>query len=160
LARFYISSTVLERTRECFEKWGEYSLEFIVLWGGYRTSEGDYIVTTCYIPEQHSSPILSRVTEKAMGDLLAKLYSMGQILIAQLHTHPPGISHPSRIDEEGLAVHYEGFIYIIVPNYGLADWDLTDCSIYEYKEGCLKPLSQEEIRNRFITLSHMVEVGS
>ena len=159
LATFYISSTVLEHTKRCFEKWGKRSLECIILWGGYKTSGGDYIVTTCYILEQYRSPILSRVKKKAMEELLAKLHLAGQVLIAQVHTHPPGIVHPTKIDEEGLAVHYDGFIYIIVPNYGLTAWDLPSCSICECREGHLRPLSREEIRDRFIVLDHEVAVS-
>ena len=69
MATFYISSAVLEHTKRCFEKWGKRSLECIILWGGYKTSGGDYIVTTCYILEQYRSPILSRVKKKAMEEL-------------------------------------------------------------------------------------------
>lgn len=159
MTRFYISSAVLEHTKKCFEKWGKRSLECIILWGGYKTLERDHIVTTCYIPEQYRSPTLSRVKEKAMEEFLAKLYSTRQVLVAQVHTHPPGIFHPTKIDEEGLAVHYEGFIYIIVPNYGLTTWDLLDCSICEYKEGRLRSLSRDEIKNRFIILDHRVIVS-
>lgn len=160
MVNFYISPLVLKATEKVLKRWGKRSLESLVLWGGRRTQNGDYCVVTCYFPRQHRFSAYVEVEEWAMREVLSQLYLRKQMLVAQVHTHPPGITHPSGIDRSRVPIHRDGFIHIIVPNYGLMPLEnLLHCSVYEYAiGGRWRPLSASEIKERFIIDDHEVEV--
>jgi len=160
MVNFYISPLVLKATDKYLKRGGKRSLESLVLWAGRRTQNGDYCVVTCYFPSQHHFPAYVEVEEWAMREVLSQLYLRKQILVAQIHTHPPGITSPSETDRLRVSIHREGFIHIIVPNYGLIPLEsLLHCSVYEYETGeRWRPLSAGEIKERFIIDDHEVDV--
>lgn len=157
---FYISPPVLKVTEKILKTWGERSLESLVLWGGRRTQDDDYCVVTCYCPRQHRFSVYVEVEAWAMHEVLSQLYLRKQMLVAQVHSHPPGITHPSGIDRSRVPIHRDGFIHIIVSNYGLMPLkNLLHCSVYEYAiGGRWRPLSAGEIKERFIIDDHAVDV--
>jgi len=159
MANFYIASSVLRVTEDYLRAWGRKSLESLVLWGGRETAEGDYSVVTCYIPKQQHLGASVEVEENSMQEILSQLYHRKQALVAQVHTHPPGILHLSDIDRVRVPIHREGFIHIIVPDYCTRPLDdLLRCLVYEYlREYLWRPLASEEIRERFIIDDHKVE---
>jgi len=160
ITNFYVSSLVLEATERSLRRWGKHSLESLVLWGGRRTQNEDYCVMTCYFPKQHHFSVYVEVEEWAMREVLSQLYLRKQMLVAQVHTHPAGITYPSEIDRSRVPIHRDGFIHIIVPNYGLLPLEnLLHCSVYEYAiGGRWQVLSADEIKERFIIDDHEVEI--
>ncbi|MDI6847013.1 MAG: hypothetical protein QMD23_02635 [Candidatus Bathyarchaeia archaeon] len=117
-------------------------------------------MVTCYFPKQRRFSAYVEVEEWAMREVLSQLYLRKQMLVAQVHTHPPGITHPSGTDKLRVPIHCDGFIHIIVSNYGLKPLEnLLYCSVYEYAiGGRWRPLSTGEIKERFIIDDHEVEV--
>jgi len=160
MVNFYISHLVVEATEGYLRAWGEHSLESLVLWSGRKTVEGDYCVITCYIPKQQRSSAFVEVEEESMREILSQLYVRKQVLVGQVHTHPPGIIHPSAVDRIRAPIHREGFVHIIVPNYCTQPLEnLLQCSVYEYMGAYQwRPLGVDEIKERFIIDNSQVEI--
>ena len=66
---------------------------------------------------------------------MAKLVSIATDLrlqiVGQVHTHPMKAAH-SDGDEDGANIRFEGFISIVVPNYGAALPDFTGSAVYVF----------------------------
>lgn len=147
-------------TERNLKEWGSRSREALVLWGAHEIREGDYGVVTCYIPKQHRFSDLVEVEEEGMHKVLSQVYLWKQRIVALVHSHPPGVIHPSKIDRVKIPIHFEGFILIVVPNYCSAPFlDLAQCSIYEYRGSMhWRPLGSDEIEERFIIEDYEIEV--
>jgi proteasome lid subunit RPN8/RPN11 len=68
-------------------------------------------------------------------------------IVAQVHTHPEQAFH-SDGDEEGANIRFDGFVSIVIPNYGAALPSLSDSAIYIFSRAKgweLLPLSSLRI---------------
>jgi hypothetical protein len=73
------------------------------------------------------------------------------VLIAELHTHPPGAGGQNDIDAAHAAAPYPGFVTIVVPNFASPILhDLRRCHVYEYvRDNSWRTLDALEIEKKF-----------
>ncbi|MFB6077128.1 MAG: hypothetical protein ABEK12_03290, partial [Candidatus Nanohaloarchaea archaeon] len=80
-------------------------------------------------------------------------------VLAQVHSHP-GVARHSPVDEEKAVSFHEGFVSIVVPDFGETPvYDLRDCGVYVYSatDGW-RLLDDDEIKDRFVIEETVLEV--
>ena len=89
-----------------------------------------------------------------------ELRDRDQVLIAELHSHPPGAGGQNAVDAANGATTYRGFLTIVVPNFANPQfYDLRRAHVYEYEEaGRWRTLTPDEIQRRFIIDDTFVSV--
>lgn len=60
-------------------------------------------------------------------------------IIGQVHTHPGDAFH-SDGDEDGANIRFEGFVSVVIPDYGASLPDLTGAAAYVFMAGAWRPL--------------------
>lgn len=150
--RYYVPLAVLEATDRVMRRFGLERRECYVWWGGYFTADGDAQVLTAICPEVPTT--FGRV-HLGLGELTllhAELRALDQVLLVELHTHPPGAGGQNEVDAAHAAATYAGFISIVVPDFAEPRFhDLRRTYVYEYLiGGRWRQLDAEEIQARFV----------
>jgi hypothetical protein len=129
-----------------------YSVERYVWWGGYFTLDGDAQIVTALSAETRTSYGNIHLSAAQLQGLQSKLRALDQVLIAELHTHPPGAGGQNNVDAAHPAATYPGFVTIVVPDFAQPRfYDLSACHVYEYILNLRwRHLGVAEVRNRFI----------
>lgn len=149
---YYIPISVMEATNKILQQAGYNEKECYVWWGGYFTSDGEAQVVTALYPEIVTEFGCVHLDIHALSSLHNQLRSQDQVLLAELHTHPPGAGGQNEVDASNPAVTYPGFISIIVPEFAFPRfYDLRNTYIYEYVDSnSWHRLNSTEIQNRFV----------
>jgi hypothetical protein len=132
-SRFDVPSAVLDETVEALREAGRDGLEAMVTWAGRR--QGDIVaVTRTIVPRQTSyrtaDGLLVLVDGDALFALNRDLYSRGELLVAQVHSHGEDAYHSDTDDHLSL-VTLLGALSVVVPTFakdgrsGFADWYWT-----------------------------------
>lgn len=134
------------------QKLGHEGRECYVWWGGYFTSQGDAQVVTGLWPKVPSSFGRVELPATVLAALQSRLRTLDQVLLVELHTHPPGAGGQNETDAENAAATYVGFISIVAPDFAFpALHDLRDCYVYEYvAKHRWRTLDVSEIEERFL----------
>lgn len=108
--------------------------EGIVLWRGTVESHMVGRVTAAIVPEQTalSSAFTGHVTVplEARSRITRQLDQLGEVLLAQVHSHPADAFH-SDVDDQHSIVLHKGALSIVVPNFGaVAFEDLSETETY------------------------------
>lgn len=119
---FTIPRRLLEHTVEVLRTRGEEGLEAFVVWGGVVRQGGTEIVfRSGLVPAQegHATPdgLLVTVSGKSLFDVNRQLYERGELLAAQVHSHPTDAYHSDTDDCHSL-VTLTGALSIVVPSFG------------------------------------------
>jgi len=151
IRQVYVPTAVLQATSAFMQRHGEEDRECYVWWGGAHTQEGHAYVTTAFCPEVPSSRGRVHLERERLSELHGALRQHDQILIAELHTHPPGAGGQNEVDAANAAATYPGFISMVVPNFAAPHlFDLRKVHVYEYEsEGRWKTLTAAEIESLF-----------
>ena len=138
-----------------------YEVERSVWWGGYFSTEGDAQVVTALGAETRTSYGKVHLTAPQLQALQSKLRALDQILIAELHTHPPGAGGQNCVDAAHPAAIYPGFITIVVPDFAQPCFhDLSACHVYEYISNLRwRQLNAAAIREYFIVEESGIRVA-
>ncbi|MHC4398742.1 MAG: hypothetical protein ACYTG0_03590 [Planctomycetota bacterium] len=133
ILRFYLPLAVVEVTNHVMRQFGDQQRECYVWWGGYFTPEGAAQVVSAYCPSIHTD--YGRI-ELDMSDFHAlhhELRTRDQVLLIELHTHPPGAGGQNEIDAAHPAAPYRGYVSVVVPDFAYPCFrDLRHCYVYEY----------------------------
>ena len=117
---FVIPVHVLRDTLEFLRNVGRDGFEGFVLWGGRRISQDRFVFCSALIPKQHAmrteSGLLVVVEGLALFEVNRQLHSRGEILAAQVHSHPTRAYHSST-DDEFPMVTLLGALSIVVPDF-------------------------------------------
>ena len=102
--------------------------EAVLLWVGVR-NDAHARVRRIVVPEFTSTRLHFEVTLEERIALASALAAEGEMVLAQLHTHPGPAFHSNADDRFALPRH-TGAISIVVPDFA-ADWngDLEDASV-------------------------------
>ena len=102
--------------------------EAVLLWVGVR-NDAHARVKRIVVPEFTSTWQYFEVSLDVRSVLAGALAAEGEMVLAQLHTHPGPAFH-SRADDRFALPRHTGAISIVVPNFA-ADWngDLEDVSV-------------------------------
>ena len=172
--RIYILHFILEKSAKYLQKLGERGHESLLFWAGIEIGSSGF-VTTCIYPPRVSVPSISfhpfppihplhsqtlslpvPSTYMSLEDgarMISEMRKRGLYLIAQIHSHPGSAFH-SAIDDTHAFALYEGFLSIVVPNFGKEGMDpLSKCAIYRCEaDGKFRRLTEEEINDTFVVL--------
>ncbi|HEX7889450.1 MAG TPA: hypothetical protein VF522_08835 [Ramlibacter sp.] len=111
---------------------GKVKLEGMVLWAGVQAGQG-FTVTELIVPKQKGLRTPDGVCAIVEGDELRRLnmylYRNSLELIAQVHTHPTEAYHSTTDDQYAIATTIGSFS-IVVPNFAVIDYALSECAVY------------------------------
>jgi len=133
-------------------QFGKEKRECYVWWGGYFTSDGDAQVVTALCPNIPSKFGCIRLGIKELTLLHSRLRTLDQVLLVELHTHPPGAGGQNSVDAAHPAAPYRGFVSVVVPNFAFPQfYDLRKTHVYEYLDsGEWRQLEPREVQGRFV----------
>lgn len=131
---------------------GQEKRECYVWWGGYFTSHGDGQVVTALCPEVHTEFGRVHLGMRDLTALHSRLRALDQVLLAELHTHPPGARGQNEVDAAYPAATYPGFISMVVPDFASPCFhDLRTAYVYEYLGSVRwRQLEPNEIADYFV----------
>jgi hypothetical protein len=152
IRRYYVPLPVLQRTDASMRKFAAEERECYIWWGGYFTGQGEAQVVTALCPDIKSDFGRVHLGLRDIAALHTRLRGLDQVLLVELHTHPPGAGGQNPVDAAHPAAPYRGFISIIVPDFALPRFsELKAAFVYEYVESNRwRELAPEEIANRFV----------
>jgi len=150
--RYYIPLSVIKRTGEFIQRFGHEERECYVWWGGYFTADGNGQVVTALCPNVTTEYGHISLDTRQLTTLHAKLRELDQVLLIELHSHPPGAGGQNAVDAAHPAVAYCGFVSIVVPDFGFPHfYDPRKAYVYEYiQENRWRELTGAEIESRFV----------
>ena len=151
IKQIFVPLSVLRETSRVMRRFGRENRECYAWWGGYY-SQDEAQVQTAIWPEFETDFGRIHLTNRQLGVLNAKLRQLDQILLVELHTHPPGGNGQNEVDAANPAATYPGFMSIVVPDFASPHlWDLRDSYVYEYiQNDRWRHLSRDEIGKKFV----------
>lgn len=163
LAKFIVSSGVLEETSEALRGYGSHGCEGLVLWLGCKDDAATCRVEKAYIPPQDSirgeDGVGYFVTSETLLALNRLLSSTGLRLLAQVHSHP-GWAYHSAADDRYCIVTAEGGISIVVPDFGFGPPDLSEWVTYRLSNSRWAKLSRRDVKSIFEVEGKQEDGGS
>jgi hypothetical protein len=123
---FAVPQEVARRTHEHLRAKGDEMGEGVVLWLG--TFEPPTI-TRAVVPEQETSTGRFRVPLRARQKLTRDLVGSGQVLVAQVHSHPLFAFH-SDIDNAEAIPRRAGAYSLVIPDFGMRAHLLDGAALY------------------------------
>jgi len=164
--KYYIPLKIMQLTDLYMSKHRKISTECFIFWGGYLINAHEAQIVSVYYPKAINSYGRVYLSTKDITLLNQALRKRDQLLLIELHTHPPGatigIDGQNKVDaSNGLCCH-KGFISIIVPDFGAPHfYDFRNHYVFEYENDCeWKQLSYKEIEKRFIIEDSVIEIGN
>jgi Prokaryotic homologs of the JAB domain len=112
----------------CLDQWRVSKHEGICFLLGKTDGE----TTVCLLairPKARTTSGSFNVSALEMAKLVDIATELRLQIVGQVHTHPKKAFH-SQGDEDGAHIRFEGFISIVVPNYGAALPEFTGCAVY------------------------------
>lgn len=127
--QFVVPRSLVESTVEVLQEIGGRGFEAFVLWGGQFHESDNFRFTSAYCPEQQTSSGEEGLLVVVDGDALFRanraFYERGEILAAQVHSHPTAAYHSST-DDEFPMMTLVGGLSAVVPDFASAGSAGTD----------------------------------
>lgn len=122
--RFVVPGGVLAQTLAVLQRAGRAGNEAFVTWGGIVCDDGATLqIVSAFVPDQraHQTPdgLLVTVDGQSLFEVNRTLYKRGEVLAAQIHSHPDDAYHSSTDDCFSL-VTLTGALSVVVPRFGTA----------------------------------------
>jgi len=152
IRRYYVPMSVLQATDHVMRQFGRQNRECYVWWGGYFTNEAEGQVLSAIYPRARTSFGRVQLKLPTLEKMQSVLRRRDQVLLVELHTHPPGAGGQNEVDAAHPAAPYPGFISVVVPDFAFPHfYDLRETYVYEY-QGNLRwrELQRSEIEERFV----------
>ena len=132
-------------------RFGRERRECYVWWGGYTPMPRVGQVVSALVPDIATEFGRVILTRQELGRLQSELHANDQVLLLELHSHPPMAGGQNSVDAAHPASPHAGFISVVVPDFGLTEVrDLSECHVYEYEiANHWRELTSSEIRARF-----------
>lgn len=97
-----------------------------------RTDGEITIAVSATTPAAHTTYGSFEVSSISMAKVVRSAAKLNLQIVAQVHTHP-GAAYHSKGDEEGARIKYNGYVSIVLPNYGKHLPSLEGAAIYIYQ---------------------------
>ena len=139
--KFQITSSDIHETVVAIRDAGKAGYELFVLWSGI-VDESTFVVKKVHVPRQESHITENGLYVIVSGDELRsismELYETGQILGAQVHSHPDKAYH-SEMDDTYPMVATGGALSIVLPFFGRHGFRAKGIATYRLrKEGWVR----------------------
>jgi proteasome lid subunit RPN8/RPN11 len=110
-----------------------------------QTNGATTVVVGAMRPEARTTVGSFSVTSIAMAAVVRAATDAGLQVIGQIHTHP-GDAYHSDGDEDGARIVYDGYVSIVVPEYGRRLPSLDGAAIYFYRSEAFSELNTRAIQ--------------
>ena len=110
-----------------------------------QTNGSTTVIVGAIHPESRTTRGSFDVSSVAMARVVRKATEAGLQVAGQIHTHPGQAFH-SDGDVEGARIAYDGYISIVVPDYGRLLPSIAGAAIYFYRGGGFSELSARAVR--------------
>jgi proteasome lid subunit RPN8/RPN11 len=128
--------------------------ESACVWIGTRSNEVKKVVFHHELADDHATALSLELPESAKYSLYRQLGRDEHRILALLHTHPESWVDLSWIDQQNQISSRLGFLSIVLPFYGEANWDLTTVGFHVKCERGWRRLSVPEIKAAVIIDAH------
>jgi len=158
--RYYVPLAVLRATDRVMRQLGQEKRECYVWWGGYFTANGEGQIVTALWPDVETDFGCVHLKTPQLVALHERLREIDQVLLVELHTHPPGAGGQNDVDAAHPGATYRGFTSVVVPAFASPlFYDLRNCHVYEYLGNSeWHQLDAAEIGARFIIEEDFIPV--
>lgn len=162
IRRYYVPLNILEISNKYICEHRRRKEECFIFWGGYLVDNCDAQIITVYYPKAIVSYGRIHLNTRDITLLNLALRKNDQLLLVELHSHPPGADGQNKFDAKNALCYHPGFITIVVPDFGYPYfYDLRKCYVYEYvKAGKWYELKSKEIEDKFIVEDTVIEVDN
>jgi hypothetical protein len=125
----------------------------MVLWAGRQDGQ-TFHVTDLIVPRQKGLRTKDGVCVVVDGDELHRLnihlFETDLRLIAQIHSHPTEAYHSETDDRYAVATTIGSFS-LVVPDFAIRPFTLTECAIYRLKaSGEWSPVDETQLPNKLM----------
>lgn len=103
------------------------------------------VVVGAIRPESHTTIGNFSVSSVAMARVVRAASNAGLQVVGQIHTHPRAAFH-SDGDDGGARIAYDGYISIVVPNYGRELPSFRGAAIYFYRNNNFSQLVAKSLK--------------
>jgi hypothetical protein len=115
--KYHIPVATLVSTLRFLRQKGEYGHEGVVLWPGYISDTGEFIVKGPIIPKQITGRLYFRIPNDEVFNIIEYTSERGWVIPIQVHSHPQEAFH-SPVDDERAFVQHVNAISIVIPYFG------------------------------------------
>lgn len=148
-----IPQRVIDGGRDILRAAGRAHLEGMVLWAGRQDGQ-TFHVTDLIVPRQKGLRTKDGVCVVVDGDELHRLnihlFETDLRLIAQIHSHPTEAYHSETDDRYAVATTIGSFS-LVVPDFAIRPFTLTECAIYRLKaSGEWSPVDETQLPNKLM----------
>ena len=159
ICRWFVSESVLRATETMMQRFADEERECYVWWSGSFDCHGNAQILTALGAEIPTSFGRVELIHNSLLKLHENLRALDQVLLVELHTHPPGAGGQNSVDAAHPAATYRGFISIVVPNFCRNGLKLEESHVYEYMaRNEWRQLRTSEVRNCFVVEPNFVSV--
>jgi hypothetical protein len=135
---FVIPTAIAIETIEFLRDVGGRGFEGFALWAGQLSGPGTFLFQSCIIPDQKAMQtddgLLVTVDGSALFKVNRLIHGRGQVLAAQVHSHPSEAYH-SATDDSYPLVTLVGALSIVIPDFATnAPADLEKWAWYRLSE--------------------------
>lgn len=151
-SRFFVPRSVIDASDEIFREHRDEERECFLIWGGYPDGLGGATIASVIHPAVRSHYGRVALDRRTVHRVMECLRQRDQVLVAELHTHPPGAGGQNESDAGHTMSCHDGSIAVVVPDFGGPRFaDLVGSFVYEYRtpqgwEG----LGHAEVAERFL----------
>ena len=133
--RFRIAASAIRETEEAIRSAGQHGYELFVIWSGRRDGSV-FTVESVHVPDQtsykFSDGLCVRIDGSELHRLNVWLYESGQVIGAQVHSHP-ALAYHSETDDTYPIATLHGSLSIVLPFFGRDGWEASDIAAYRLK---------------------------
>lgn len=137
VTRVLLPRELADAAQEHLRDAGVQGFEGLALWAGRADGRG-FLVEQTIIPRQQGlrteSGLCYHVDADELHRINRHLFSHGHTLIAQIHSHPDEAYH-SVVDDDYAIAATVGAFSVVVPDFAVRPFDLTECAIYRLLPG-------------------------
>lgn len=153
---FYLPQPVWEKSLDTLRWYGNYNSEGLVYWGGVIGAAREILVTSLLLLNHAPQGGCVQPSDEEMRALLRTLRVRDEKLVAQVHSHQ-GLAFHSIGDSQKATSFHDGYISIVVPNFGRGVRLLSECAVYEFHSD-FHALPSGELSRRFMVAEQIVEL--
>lgn len=117
------------------------------------------VLTTAIAPEADHGRGHVRCRDDQVADAIRIANRLGLGLIAQVHTHPGGVTGHSYGDDDMVFMPFDGMLSIVAPHYaryGLRPLDAL--GVHQFQDGRWRLMSRESVREGVLLLPSEIDL--
>jgi hypothetical protein len=134
MREIWIPNELMNETWLGLRQLGGGSVEAAGIWGGTRTGDVEE-VRKLYLLDHKSirrHNLSHRVPANCLNEVFRSLRRDGNVIVADVHTHPSSWVGLSDVDKESPTEYRKGFVSVVIPHFGLSEPNICELGLHEY----------------------------